>query len=253
MFGTSTLDREEVEKFSKIASEWWNERGKFRPLHQINPLRVTYIRDLLSLHYGPVTPPQQCLKGLNILDIGCGGGLLSEPLARLGASVTAIDASEKNIAVAKQHAEKMGLYINYKTATPEELVAGDERFHAVIAMEVVEHVANVPQFFESCEKLMVPNGMFFLSTLNRTMKAYLYAIIGAEYLLRWLPPGTHEWARFLTPSEVAGYLRSNELQLHNMKGISYNPLRNQWSLSEHLDVNYMLCATKAEDEDLLAI
>jgi len=235
------MDSEDVARFSRIAEEWWDENGKFKPLHRINPLRLRYIRDKSCEHFGKQAQTLKPLEGLSLLDIGCGGGLLAEPFTRMGASVTAIDASDKNITVASLHAENMGLSIDYRCTTPEQM---EGKYDIVLALEVVEHVADVALFIKSCVKLLKPEGILFMSTLNRNLKSYAMAIIGAEYILRWLPKGTHNWKQFLTPAELCQHLRSEHLQIKDMTGMAFNPLKNQWYLDEKdLSVNYLLAAT----------
>jgi len=237
-----TVDPEEIERFSRIAEEWWDENGKFKPLHRLGPVRLGYIRDQACDHLGRDKDQMKALSGLALLDIGCGGGLLCEPMTRLGASVTGIDASERNIRVASLHAEKMGLAIDYRCATPETLTGA---YDIVLALEIVEHVADVPAFLKACASLVKPGGLLFMSTLNRTVKSYALAIIGAEYVLRWLPRGTHTWSKFLKPSELCGGLRHEKLAIEDMAGIVFNPLRNEWGLSKtDIDVNYILTASK---------
>jgi 2-polyprenyl-6-hydroxyphenyl methylase/3-demethylubiquinone-9 3-methyltransferase len=241
---SSTVDINEVEKFSRMSEEWWDEFGKFKPLHQINPLRIEYIIYKIKNYIGINDSKEYPLKGLSILDIGCGGGLLSEPMARLGADVIAVDASEENIKIAKIHAERNNLNISYIHTTAEELVKEQKQFDVVLAMEIVEHVANVELFLHSTAKLVKNNGMLFVSTLNKTLKAYTLAILGAEYLLKWVPVGTHEWEKFLTPAQINKYLRENNFDLQHLQGISFNPVNRKWYFSEDIKVNYMLCATK---------
>jgi len=258
-----TVDRDDVERFSRIADEWWDEHGKFRPLHRMNPTRLRYIRDRICAHTGRNPEKRDALAGLRLLDIGCGGGLLCEPFARLGADVTGIDASEKNIKVASLHAEKMGLEVDYRCASPEELVAGcrlqvedkeksvtynlqpTTTYDIVLALEIVEHVSDVPVFLHACAKLVKPGGLLFMSTLNRTVKSYALAIVGAEYVLRWLPRGTHQWQKFLRPSELCAGLRKEGMEIAHMTGMVFDPLRDAWNLKESdLGVNYMLTAVK---------
>lgn len=252
---SSTVDSEDVERFSRIAEEWWDENGKFRPLHLINPVRLQYIRDNVCRHFGRDAEKLKSLSGLSLVDIGCGGGLLAEPLTRLGAKVTAIDASGKNIKVASLHAERMGLDIDYRCTTPEDLLMGKEgagnvsnitttSYDIVLALEIVEHVADVPAFLSACAKLVKPGGILFMSTLNRTFKSYAMAIAGAEYVLRWLPRGTHQWKKFLKPSELCAGLRKENMTITDMTGMTFNPLKNTWNLDDNdLDVNYLLTAT----------
>ena len=240
-----SIDDAEVAKFSAMAAEWWDPQGPFRPLHRLNPLRLAFIRDTLAARFGRDPLGETPLDGLTLLDVGCGGGLLCEPLARLGARVTGIDASEENIAVARVHAEESGLAIDYRCVAAEELAAEGTRFDAVISMEVVEHVADVEGFLGACGSLVAPGGGLALATLNRTPKSFALAIVGAEYLLRWLPRGTHDWRKFLKPSEIAAVLRSEGLELEEASGVVYNPLNDSWRLSrKDLEVNYMIFAVK---------
>lgn len=235
-----TVDEAEIAKFAAMAEEWWDPDGKFKPLHKFNPVRIAFIRDRLCAHFGRDPLAVEPLKGLSILDIGCGGGLLCEPLSRLGASVTGIDATERSVHVATAHAEQMGLTIDYQFTSVEALAAGEMRFDAVMNMEVVEHVANADTFLRASAELVAPDGMMFLATLNRTAKSYALAIIGAEYVLGWLPRGTHDWKKFVKPSELAAALRPAGMQLTELTGVAYNPLRDEWKLSPHdLAVNYM--------------
>src|SRR5215468_9729707 len=232
----STVDEGEIERFSRIAEEWWDPKGKFAPLHRLNPLRLGYIRDRAAAHW-----QRDPLEGLSLLDIGFGGGLLCEPMTRLGAAVTGIDAADRNIATARLHAERQGLAIDYREATAEALAAEGQQFDIVLALEIVEHVADVDLFLQSCGRLAKPGGLVFLSTLNRTAKAWALAIAGAEYLLRWLPRGTHDWRKFLKPSEVVRGLRSGGVEAQEIVGVVYSPLSRAWSLNaRNLDVNYML-------------
>ena len=242
----STVDSAEVERFSRIAEEWWDTKGKFAPLHQLNPVRIGYIRDRAAAHWRRDALSGQPLAGLSLLDIGCGGGLLSEPMTRLGATVTGIDASVRNISVAGLHAGKQGLDIDYRATTAEALADQPARFDIVLALEIVEHVADVDLFLRSCGALVKPGGLIFLSTLNRTAKAWALAIAGAEYVLGWLPRGTHDWKKFLKPSEVARGLRAGGVETEEIVGVVYSPLRRAWSLNAaDLDVNYMLHGSKA--------
>jgi 2-polyprenyl-6-hydroxyphenyl methylase / 3-demethylubiquinone-9 3-methyltransferase len=240
----TSIDISEIQRFSKISSQWWDEDGPFKPLHQLNPTRLQYIRDCLIRHFQRQPSTDMPLKGLSILDIGCGGGLVAEPLTRLGASVTGIDASEQAIDVAKAHAAMMDLSITYECLSAEELMATGQTFDVVLALEIVEHVADVPGFLETCTKLVTPNGAFILSTLNRTWKSYAVAIIGAEYIMGLLPKGTHDWHKFLSPAELASHLRPLGFSFVDLKGMSYTPLKGQWYLSKDLDVNYLGYATK---------
>lgn len=244
---TSTVDQAEIEKFSEMAEAWWDETGDFAPLHRINPTRLAFIRAQACAHFERDTADMQPLKGLQVLDIGCGGGLLCEPLARLGAEVTGIDAGEKNIAVARLHAEESGLAIDYRCITAEELAASGARFDMVLALEIVEHVADVEAFLAACSELLRGQGAFVLSTLSRTPKSFMMAIVGAEYVLRWLPRGTHDWHRFLKPSEICRYLRQVAIEVDTLSGLVYNPLNDSWRLSRRdLDVNYLLFGHKPQ-------
>ena len=237
----TTVDAAEVERFSRIADQWWDPYGKFAPLHRLNPLRIGYIRDRAAAHWQRDPHAGAPLQGLRLLDVGCGGGLLSEPMARLGAQVTGIDASEANVAVADLHARGQGLSIHYRQATAEGLAPSATPFDIVLALEIVEHVADVDLFLRSCGRLVRPGGLLFLSTLNRTAKAWALAIAGAEYLLGWLPRGTHDWRKFLRPSEVVHGLRDSDIDVQEIVGVVYSPLSRAWSLHHRdLDVNYML-------------
>ena len=241
----ASIDAEEIAKFAAMAEAWWDPAGKFRPLHRFNPVRLAYIRDSLCARFDRDPKSDHPLKGLKLLDVGCGGGLLSEPLARLGAELTGLDAAAKNIKVAALHAEESGLKINYRHGSVEELAESPARFDAVLNMEVVEHVADVDGFLAASAALVKPGGLMILATLNRTPKAFLLAIVGAEYLLRWLPRGTHDWRRFVRPSEAAGALRASGLEIEEITGVAYNPLTDSWRLAPRdLDVNYMLMAVR---------
>jgi len=237
----TTVDPAEIERFSRIAGEWWDPAGKFAPLHRLNPLRIGYIRDRAATHWNRDPLSGTPLKGLSLLDIGCGGGLLCEPMARLGARVTGVDAAARNIRVAAPHAEKQGLEIDYRQGVAEELAPSGSQFDIVLALEIVEHVADVGLFLKSCGRLVKPGGLVFLSTLNRTAKAWVLAIAGAEYLLHWLPRGTHDWRKFLKPSEVVNGLAAGGIVAQEIVGVVYSPLSRAWSLNKgDLDVNYML-------------
>jgi 2-polyprenyl-6-hydroxyphenyl methylase / 3-demethylubiquinone-9 3-methyltransferase len=240
-----TLDRDEVERFAKLSGQWWDERGPFRPLHRINPLRLTYIRDQLCRRFGRDAKGPASLAVLSVLDIGCGGGLVCEPLARLGAEVTGIDPAAENIEAAKAHASAGGLDIAYEAATAEELAARGRSYDAVLLLEVVEHVPDVPAFIKSVAPLVKPGGVMILSTLNRTLKAYALAIVGAEYILRWLPVGTHQWERFVKPEELAASLSAAGLSLTSTEGLIYDPFADEWRLGTDTDVNYFASATRA--------
>lgn len=242
----TTVDPAEIERFSRIAEEWWDPKGKFAPLHQLNPVRVGYIRDRTAAHWQRDALSGSPLAGLDLLDIGCGGGLLCEPMTRLGAKVTGVDAAQRNIATAALHAEGQGLAIDYRSTTAEALAASGKQYDVVLALEIVEHVADVELFLKCCGQLVKPGGLLFLSTLNRTAKAWMLAIAGAEYVLRWLPRGTHDWKKFLKPSEVVRGLRGGDIEAQDIVGVVYSPLSRAWSLNKSdLDVNYMLYGTKA--------
>jgi 2-polyprenyl-6-hydroxyphenyl methylase/3-demethylubiquinone-9 3-methyltransferase len=240
----STVDVEEVARFSAMAAEWWDPGGKFRPLHRFNPVRLGYLRDQLCRHFDRDPKQLRPLHGLTILDVGCGGGLISEPLARMGATVTGIDASEQNIGTAQTHAAESGLSIEYQ-AIPAEKLASDRRsFDAVVALEIVEHVADLSLFAKSCATLTHPGGLLLFATLNRTSKSWLFAIVGAEYVLRWLPRGTHSWDKFVRPSELAGALEKGGATVQEITGVTYDPLQDEWRLSRDVAVNYLMVASK---------
>jgi 2-polyprenyl-6-hydroxyphenyl methylase / 3-demethylubiquinone-9 3-methyltransferase len=242
--GTGTVDAAEVERFARIAKAWWEPEGEFRPLHKLNPVRLAFIRDRLAAHFGRDIRQSRPFAGLSLLDIGCGGGLVSEPLARLGFAVTGIDAGEAMLDVARGHAAETGVTVTYRQVTAEDLAATDERWDAVLALEVVEHVASPELFLAAAARLVKPGGAFIAGTINRTPKAFLLAIVGAEYLLGWLPRGTHHWRKFLRPSEIARDLRRQGLALQEVSGLAYDPLADRWSLARDLDVNYLLLAVK---------
>jgi 2-polyprenyl-6-hydroxyphenyl methylase/3-demethylubiquinone-9 3-methyltransferase len=242
-----TIDREEVERFSALAETWWDPKGSMAPLHKLNPARLQFLRDALAAHFGRDPRSLTPFEGLRLLDIGCGGGLVAEPMARLGFAVTAIDAAEPNIAIARGHAAASGLVIDYRAAAAEDLVASGERFDAVLALEVVEHVADLDGFLAAAAALTRPGGAFLGSTLNRTPRSFLLAIVGAEYLLGWLPRGTHRWDRFLRPSEFAAGLRRHGLQVEMLRGLVYDVLRDAWRIGTDLGVNYLLLARKPQD------
>ncbi len=240
----NTLDPEEIERFSRIANEWWDPQGKFRPLHQLNPIRLAFIRDEICRHYNKNNRAPLPLSGLKILDIGCGGGLLCEPMSRLGAEVTGVDPAHRTIEAARAHAHSMGLSIDYRVSRAEELLKAGELFDVVVNMEVIEHVPDVPAFLNICTGLVRPGGLMLASTLNRTLKSYGLAIIGAEYIMRWLPTGTHQWQRFVTPQELEKAMLDAGLEGIEQTGMSYNPLTGQWSLGDDMDVNYLASARK---------
>ena len=239
----STVDKIEVEKFSKLASDWWNPNGKFKPLHLFNPIRIKFIKEKLIYYFGLDPKAQEPLKKINILDIGCGGGLLCEPLKRLGATVTGIDASKNNIEVAKFHAKEMNLNINYIQCSPENLEFNN-KFNAILNMEVVEHVLNVDLFIQSCSTLIEKNGIMFVATINKNLKSYLYAILGAEYILRWLPIGTHDWEKFLTPQELEIIAARNNFTMDEIVGIKFNLFSKKWFKSTDTSVNYISTFSK---------
>jgi 2-polyprenyl-6-hydroxyphenyl methylase/3-demethylubiquinone-9 3-methyltransferase len=242
---SASVDPEEVAKFAALADDWWDPAGTFAPLHKLNPARLTFIRDRIAAHQGRDPLAERPLAGLRVLDIGCGGGLLCEPLTRLGAEVTGIDAAEPNVAAAARHAAEAGLDIDYRHTTAETLAAGGAHFDLVLNMEVVEHVADVKAFLQASAALVAPGGAMVLATLNRTPKSFAFAIVGAEYLLRWLPRGTHDWRKFLRPSELVAYLRAAGLETKELTGVAYNPLTGAWHLAARdLDVNYMIFAVK---------
>jgi 2-polyprenyl-6-hydroxyphenyl methylase/3-demethylubiquinone-9 3-methyltransferase len=233
----NSINSKEIEKFSKIAEEWWNPNGKFKPLHKFNPIRIEYIKDNIIKTF-KISQKNSPLKNIKILDIGCGGGLLSEPMCRLGGDVTAIDASEKNINVAKIHAKKNDLKINYICTSPEKLKT-KKKFDVILNMEIVEHVNDVDFFLKSCSNLLKKNGIMFVATLNKTLKSYAFAIIGAEYILRWLPIGTHEWEKFIKPDELTNILKKNNLYLNQLDGMKFNIITDNWNLSNDKSINYI--------------
>ena len=237
----TTVDANEIAKFSRLSAEWWDPKGKMAPLHKINPLRLTYIRDAAARKFERNVRSLNCLSGLRILDIGCGAGLLCEPLTRLGAQVIGVDPSASNIAAAKLHADKGHLSIDYRCTTVEEMDVR-ERFDIVLAMEVVEHVSDVGMFLSRCAAMLKPGGVMVVSTLSRTWKSFALAIVGAEYILRWLPRGTHQWDKFVTPDELATVLLDNRLTITEQTGVVYSPFADKWTLSSDMDVNYMVVA-----------
>ena len=239
----TTINKDEIQKFSKMADEWWDVNGKFKPLHMFNPIRLDYILDKISSFYKLDRDGALPLRGLKILDIGCGGGLISEPLARLGASVTGIDASEKNIKVASLHAKKNNLKINYINKSPEQLKIREE-FDVILNLEVVEHVDDLDLYLNSCSSLLKKNGIMFTATINRTLTSYVKAIVGAEYVLRWLPIGTHDWNKFLKPEELEKKLTKINFLIEDLVGLDFNPILSKWKKSTNLSVNYIILAKK---------
>jgi 2-polyprenyl-6-hydroxyphenyl methylase / 3-demethylubiquinone-9 3-methyltransferase len=242
----STIDPHEVERFSAMAAEWWNPSGKFRPLHKFNPVRLEYIKRQLCTIFARDFNDPQAFSGLRLLDIGCGGGLLSEPMARLGAQVTGADPSATNIEIASIHAAQSGLDIDYRAATSGELKSAGESFDVILNMEVVEHVADIDLFISECAAMVRPGGIMFVATINRTLKAWALAIVAAENILRWLPRGTHDFEKLVTPVELEAALAENHMQIIDKTGVFYNPLQDRWNLSRDMDVNYMLVARKPE-------
>jgi 2-polyprenyl-6-hydroxyphenyl methylase/3-demethylubiquinone-9 3-methyltransferase len=240
----STIDQAEVDRFSAMAAEWWDPNGKFRPLHKFNPVRLQYIRDLACDQFGRDPLSHQPLAGLRLLDIGCGGGLLSEPMARMGADVVGADASERNIGIATAHAEKSGVKVDYRAVTAETLAEAGETFDIILNMEVVEHVADVEFFLSTCASMVRPGGMMFVATINRTFKAAALAIIGAEYVLKWLPRGTHQYEKLVRPEEIEAPLSASGMMVTEKTGVFFNPIQNQWNLSRDMDVNYMMVARR---------
>ena len=239
----TTINKEEIQKFSNLAEEWWDVKGKFKPLHMFNPIRIQYISERIKEYFKLTDKDKNYLNGLKILDIGCGGGLISEPMARLGATVTGIDASEKNIKVASVHSKKSNLNINYQHKSPEQLT-NYESYDIILNLEIVEHVNDVNLYLETCHKLLKKGGLMFTATLNRTLTSYIKAIIGAEYILRWLPIGTHDWNKFIKPEELEKKLAKKNLKTVDIKGFEFNPLLNKWKTSNNLSVNYIVCSKK---------
>ena len=232
-----TINKKEIDKFSKLADEWWDPEGKFKPLHNFNPVRLRYIKDTIIKKFGNKSEKLP-LKNIKILDIGCGGGLLSEPLSRLGATVTGIDASDRNIKIAKMHLKKSKLDINYYCSSPESFEA-KEKFDVVLNMEIVEHVDNVDFFLLKSSELLKKDGLMFIATLNKTLKSYVFAIIGAEYILKWLPIGTHDWNKFLKPDDLINICKNNSLNLNNLIGVKFDILKNEWVVSDDKSINYL--------------
>jgi 2-polyprenyl-6-hydroxyphenyl methylase/3-demethylubiquinone-9 3-methyltransferase len=239
-----SLDPAEVEKFSKIAAEWWNPKGKFAVLHVFNPVRLAYIKEQVTARFARDPYDRRPFRGLKFLDIGCGGGLLTEPMARLGAEITGVDPSEKNIATASVHAEEQDLAIDYRATTAEDLAERGESFDVILNMEVIEHVADPSAFVQTCARLLKPSGLIFIATLNRTLKSFGLAIVGAEYVLGWLPRGTHQWEKFIKPDELEAWLTASGLKQLDRTGVAYNPFSGEWRRARDMDVNYMLVAQK---------
>lgn len=242
--GRTTIDPDEVERFSRMAAEWWDPESKFKPLHKFNPVRLSYIKENVCAHFGRDMDATDAFKGLRILDIGCGGGLLSEPMARLGADVMGVDPSEFNIKTATVHAAESGLEIDYRATTAEALSAAGKQFDIILNMEVVEHVADVPFFLSECAKMVKPGGLMFVATINRTLKAWGLAIVGAEYVLRWLPKGTHQYEKLVRPEEIEGPLTAEGMAMMETTGVFYNVLKDAWQISKDTDVNYMMLAER---------
>ena len=240
---STTINKEEIQKFSRLAEEWWDVSGKFKPLHMFNPIRIEYITEKIKIHFKLKKNKSNYLEGLSILDIGCGGGLISEPMTRLGANVTGIDASEKNINIAKLHSKKSGLKINYFHASPENL-ENIKKFDIILNLEIVEHVDNVNLYIRSCYKLLKKNGLMFTATLNRSFISYIKAIIGAEYILRWLPIGTHDWNKFIKPEELEKFLLDEKFSTLDVKGLKFNPFLKKWKKTNDLSVNYIISSLK---------
>jgi len=244
--GSPSIDESEVEKFSRIASEWWDPKGKFRPLHKFNPVRLEFLRSTLVSHFNLDTSAAKPLSGIRLLDIGCGGGLVSEPMARLGAEVVGVDASEANIKTAMVHADEMGLNVDYRAGTAEGLLAADEpTFDAVLNLEIIEHVADPETFLKDCAQLVRPGGLMVVATLNKTLKSLALAKIGAEYILRWLPPGTHDFSKFLSQDQICDWMADAGLLCDEPIGVTFNPLLDRWSVSRDTDVNYMVVGRKS--------
>ena len=240
----ASIDPIEIERFSAMAAEWWNPHGKFRPLHRFNPVRLGFLRDRICAHFGRDPQAENPLAGLRLLDIGCGGGLIAEPMARLGARVVGADAGEKNIGVARLHAAESGVEVDYRCTSAEDLAAAGELFDVVLTLEVVEHVADLEGFLAACGGMVKPGGLLIAATLNRTPKAWALAIVGVEYVLGWLPRGTHDWKKFVKPHELAAGLRHAGLTMQELAGVTYDPLNDRWRISRDTGVNYMMVATR---------
>ena len=241
---STTISPDEIDRFHKMAEDWWDPKGKFRPLHKFNPVRLAYIREHVLAHFGRDGSQMRPFEGLRLLDIGCGGGLLCEPMARLGATVVGADAGEKNVKIAALHAGQSGLDIDYRATTSEALAEAGEQFDVVLNMEVVEHVADVPLYLESCCRLVKPGGLMFVATINRTARAYALAIVGAERVLGWLPKGTHHYEKLVTPEEITSITGRNGMRVIDKAGVTFNPLKNEWGRSRDMAVNYMLLLEK---------
>jgi 2-polyprenyl-6-hydroxyphenyl methylase/3-demethylubiquinone-9 3-methyltransferase len=240
-----TIDNNEISKFQAMANEWWDPNGKFKPLHMLNPCRLQYIVDQIAVHFDLNLTKKKPFRGLSLLDIGCGGGLLSEPMARMGANVLGADAADKNLPIAEAHAKQSNLVIDYRHTTVEELVEKSKRFDVILNMEVIEHVANPSSYLDACSQLLKPNGLMICSTINRNVKSYLNAIIGAEYIMRWLPKGTHDWSKFITPDEISSLLEESGLRLIDKKGFSFDKIYWRWSISnKDLSINYVTTSVK---------
>jgi 2-polyprenyl-6-hydroxyphenyl methylase/3-demethylubiquinone-9 3-methyltransferase len=240
----SSIDPAEVERFSRIAAEWWDPKGKFAPLHKFNPVRLGFIRDQALHRFARDPKARRPFEGLRLLDIGCGGGLLSEPMSRLGFEVVGVDASERNIGTASAHAAQVGVEVDYRCSTAEDLLAAGERFDLILNMEVIEHVADPGRFLRDCAAMLKPGGLMIVATLNRTLKAFALAKVGAEYVLRWLPAGTHDWNKFLKPEELRGFLADQPLAVDGPYGVVFDPLSGRWSQSHDADVNYMMTVVR---------
>ena len=234
---TNTINKKEIEKFSKIAEEWWNPQGKFKPLHKFNPIRISYIKESVIKNF-KLKIKNKPLENIKILDIGCGGGLLSEPMTKLGADVVGIDASKNNIKIAELHAKKNNLKIKYYCTSPEKFKT-ETKFDVILNMEIIEHVNDVDFYLKSCSRLLRKNGIMFVATLNKTLKSYLFAIVGAEYILRWLPIGTHDWEKFIKPNDLISMLKKYKLEINKLDGVKFDIIKNDWNLSSDKSINYI--------------
>ncbi len=244
MSNTNSIAQDEIERFTSIADDWWNPNGMFRPLHQLNPVRLNFIRDHIATHFDRPPLEDKPLAGLKIIDIGCGGGLLAEPLCRMGAEVTGIDASAATINIARNHAQEMGLQINYRQCAPESLANEQGLYDAALNMEIVEHVSDLASFLSASSSLVRPGGAMVISTINRSLKSLIVAKFGAEYIMRWLPKGTHNWRKFRRPSEITNFMRSNGFAIHKITGMRYSLVDDTWGLTNDLNVNYLMFATR---------